>query len=162
MMTKPKASLLDKLLVKHKACDEARTWAKDFVTPAAAWRACTNPQWMLWAIEASGVTDDKKRRLFACWCVRYTPLADGRRVWDLLTDERSRRAVEVAELFAVDKATKEELDAACGAADAARGAAYAARGAAYAAQCDQIRKMWPSPLPKKKVVESNGNNRLEF
>ena len=179
MSTKPKTkqTVLDKLLVTYKACDEAIEWAKAYKTTSAAWKACTNPQWMLWALEATGVMDDKKRRLFSCWCVRNTPLLDGRKVWDLLTDKRSRKAVEVAERFADGRATEDELNAAWGAANAAWGAAYAARGAAdaargaadaawgaakpaweaadaawgaaYAAQCDQIRKIWPSPLPKK-------------
>jgi hypothetical protein len=67
-------------------------------------------------------TNDEKLRLFACWCVRNTPLADGRTTWDLLTDDRSRKAVEVAERFAVGKATKDELYAAWAAAAAAAGA----------------------------------------
>jgi hypothetical protein len=54
----------------------------------------------------------RKLLVFACRCVRETPLADGRKVWDLLTDERSRNAVEVAERFARGKATRDELDSA--------------------------------------------------
>jgi hypothetical protein len=74
-------------------------------------------------------------RLFACGAVRETPLQDGRKVWDLLTDERSRKAVEIAENFAVGEASKEELAAAWDAArNAARDAAWAAaRDAAWAA-----------------------------
>jgi hypothetical protein len=54
-------------------------------------------------------------RLWACWCVR--------RVWNLLTDERSRRAVEVAEAYACGEASSEDLIAAWDAAGAAVGAA---------------------------------------
>ena len=78
-------------------------------------------------------------RLFACRCVRETPLADGRKVWDLLEDERSREAVRVAERHAVGEATDAARAAACDdACDAARAAAcdaswYAARAAAWAA-----------------------------
>jgi hypothetical protein len=76
-------------------------------------------------------------RLYACWCVRETPLADGRKVWDLLTDSRSRAAVEIAEQFCAGTATLDQLDAAWAAASAAGAAGVAAReaaaGAAWAA-----------------------------
>ena len=87
-------------------------------------------------------------RLWGCWCVRNTPITGGKTVWDLLTDARSRNAIEVAERFARNEATREELGAAWDAArDAARGAAWdaawdaardaawdAARAAAWAAE----------------------------
>ena len=69
----------------------------------------------------------RELRLFGCWCARQ--------VWHLLTDERSRTAVEVAERFANGQATKEERAAAAGAAwsaAAAAGAAWSARAAAGA------------------------------
>jgi hypothetical protein len=67
--------------------------------------------------------------------VRETPLADGRKVWDLLTDERSRKAVEVAERHADGLATYDELAAALDASGAAAlaaawAAAWVAAGAA--------------------------------
>ena len=65
--------------------------------------------------------NDRAAREFACWCVRNTPISKGRTVWDLLTDDRSKNAVVVAEKFAKGEATEAELAAARDAAwDAAR------------------------------------------
>ncbi len=55
---------------------------------------------------------DRDQRLFACWCVRKTPLHDGRTTWDLLTNECLKNAVQIAEKYAQGKATKDELEAA--------------------------------------------------
>ncbi len=85
----------------------------------------------LWAILRPEVLDGATLRLCACAVVRETPLGDGRTVWDLLTDERSRRAVEVAEQYARGEASHEKLNAARTAAGDAAGAA--ARDAAEAA-----------------------------
>jgi hypothetical protein len=96
--------------------------------------------WSLRAVLPEEEADrDRIARLFACRCVRETPLTDGRKVWDLLPDGRSRAAVKVAERFAVGDATKKEMEAATEAAwaaarEAAREAAWgAAREAAWAA-----------------------------
>jgi hypothetical protein len=62
------------------------------------------PLSMLYWLKRMGELDDRRARLFACWCVRQ--------VWHLLTDIRSRNAVEVAERYAEGKASKEELVAA--------------------------------------------------
>lgn len=83
------------------------------------------PVWLIWVATRKGVLTDKELRLFACWSVRQ--------VWHLLTDERSRKAVEVSERFANGEASQEELAAAYAAADAADVAAYAAAAAVYAA-----------------------------
>jgi len=164
------------LLKRMSACSNAVAFADQHKSLKAAWEACARPDWMLWLLDAVKHEDDKTYRLFACWCVRNTPLADGRKVWVLLTDKRSRDAVEVAERFAVGEATREELatawvaarvaardaarasarDAARDAAwDAARDAAWdaawvaardAARASARDAQADQLRIMFPWPV----------------
>lgn len=115
------------------ACPDGAEFAAKYKTMAEVWDACPRADWLLWILGKLEIRDEKKMRLFGCWCVRNTKLADGRTVWDLLTDERSRRAVEVAELFANGEASREELTAAARDAQAARYAAWAAAQAAQAA-----------------------------
>jgi hypothetical protein len=120
-------------------CEPARKWlAESGITELAdAWDQCHRADWMLWLCDALDLLTDRERRLIVCRCVRETPLADGRRVWDLLTDERSRQAVEVAERHARGDATDEQLAVAWTAAwTAARTAADAAEAAARAAARD--------------------------
>lgn len=72
------------------------------------WLTCEDPQRMLSYI-CDGTeawrhqhrASDRKLRLFACACCRE--------VWHLLTDERSRRAVEVAERYADSPSFGEEM-----------------------------------------------------
>lgn len=79
------------------------------------WLATEDPQAMLMhlhgCVSPSGQTAggsywQRKLRLFACACCRA--------VWHLLTDERSRRAVEVAERYADGEATDGERSLAIG------------------------------------------------
>jgi hypothetical protein len=123
-------------LKQHSACKDGAKWALSIGEEMAdVWDAMIEQgehDWLLWTATRPGVFSDSILRKLACRFVRDTPLHDGRKVWDLLTDERSRKAVEVAELYADGKATYEELDAARAAAyDAADVAANAAACAAY-------------------------------
>ena len=117
----------------YNACSDGAEFAGKFETMAEVWDVCPRADWLLWILEKLEIRDDKKLRLFACWCVRNTKLASGRMVWDLLTDDRSRKAVEVAEAFARGEATQSDLNDAREAAWAAWAAAGEAAGAAWAA-----------------------------
>ena len=125
-------------LKKHDACLAGARWALSISDDMAdVWDAMIEHgkhEWLVWTVTSPNVFTDSVLRKLACRFVRETPLADGRKIWDLLTDERSRRAVEVAERYADGKATAQELEDAYSAADAARAAARDAADAAEAAE----------------------------
>ena len=127
------------LLRKHNACKDRYTVLRE----ALRGRGDDEPITMIEILDSNGLRDalwalravpdeqaaerDKLARLFACWCLRQ--------IWHLLTDDRSRTAVEVAERYAVGNATLDALNA----------AAYAAADAAAAArdaQADKFREMF--------------------
>lgn len=62
------------------------------------WPACVQPLPMEQYLE--GAVSDRKARLYVCACSRL--------IWDLLTDPRSREAVEVAERLADSDDTEEQ------------------------------------------------------
>ena len=132
---------------KHGAYIEVREWALacGSATMHELWaRDDVKPEWRIWIATRTGVLSDRDLLFFACWCARQ--------VWHLLSDERSRNAVEVSERFADGKATADELaaagDAAWAAARAAAGAAAgaAARAAAGAKQAAYLRATHANPF----------------
>ena len=131
-----------------KACAKGRDWAVTQPTMSDVWDNCPRSEWLLWILDAINQRpDDRTLRLFAVWCARGTPLPDGRKTGDLLTDPRSLAALEVAERYANARATDEELAAAWDAAwEAARDAAW---DAARAAQADHLRTLVPNPFKRE-------------
>jgi hypothetical protein len=77
----------------------------------ADWLACKDPEALLAFL--GGRAGERKLRLFTAACCR--------KIWPLLTDERSRRAVETTERYADGLATGEEMDAADAESDAVVG-----------------------------------------
>src|SRR5947209_5694308 len=66
------------------------------------WLECDDVDELIGYTEA--ISTERQRRLFACACCR--------RIWHLMTDERSRKAVEAAELYADGKIDADILHAA--------------------------------------------------
>jgi hypothetical protein len=85
------------------------------VTPDA-WQTCPDPETLLQHLAAEKLLKQRKARLFAVACCR--------RIWHLLEDEGSRRAVQAAERLADGGASRHELDAACAAASIAQSIAF--------------------------------------
>ena len=106
------------------ACIGGLEFALTQPTLADVWDKCPRADWLLWILhKLNRRPDDRTLRLFAVWCARNTPLSDGRKVGDRLTDPRSLAALEVAERYANGNATDSELAAAW---DAAQSAAWSA------------------------------------
>ena len=109
----------------HGACADGRKWALETgcATMREIWdREDLDPEYRLWIATRQGVMSNKDLRLFSCWCVRQ--------IWHLLTDIRSRNAVEVSERYDTGDATDEELTSAWEAAGEAGEAAREAAGEA--------------------------------
>ena len=105
---------------KHDACEGGREWAlKKCSTMQEAWDKA-QPNWVAWIATRKGVLTHKELILFAVFCARQNE--------HLLTDQRSKDAITIAEKFANGEATQEES------ARAARAAACAASAAACAAR----------------------------
>ena len=99
------------------------------------WLTVSRPLSLLWVLarlnrRLQRPTDARKLRFFAFSCCRFA--------WPAVTDERSRRAIEIAELHAVNSATQSQLNDAVSNAYAARCEAQMAREELFAASAPHI------------------------
>jgi hypothetical protein len=100
---------------KHDACKGGYKWGLKYETMERVFSDGDDGGHIVWAVTREGVLTDRELRLFACFCARQN--------WHLLTDDRSKHAIEVAERYADGLATDDDLAAASAAArDAARAA----------------------------------------
>jgi hypothetical protein len=100
---------LEELLMRLNACDEAVEYAEG-KTLAQAWLACERGDWMLWLAQKLRVPEQGALGLATC--------AVARQVWHLMTDDRSKKAVEAKEKWCRGEATDEEAREAAAAANA--------------------------------------------
>ena len=91
------------------ACDAGIKEARQYETFADWWAGGENGEYMIRALYEIGYDDQRALRLLAVRFVRETTLSDGRTVWDLLEDERSREAVIVAERYVNGEASGDRL-----------------------------------------------------
>ena len=122
---------MKELLIKLKACSEAREWAAD-KTWKEIYTTCHRGDWLLWLFKKTNPDDLQLLTLTKGHCANT--------VRHLIKDERSIKAIDVAIAFGKGKATREELDNAAyaAAANAAYAVAAYAAYAAYAAAADAV------------------------
>ena len=119
---------MKELLKKLHACKEAREWAGD-KTWEEIYTTCHRGDWLLWLFARANPEDKLQLILAAAHCVNT--------VRNLMRDERSRKAIDIAIRYGEGNATDGEL------ADAAAYAAYAAKKKNQKLTADIVRKYLP-------------------
>jgi hypothetical protein len=134
------------------ACEDALEWLLTQPDLITAWNNCNRSDWMIWILRGTRQLPsylDLQIQLI----VLETPLGDGRKVIDLITDERSLAFIDMkrrrlsgefisavawdAARDAASAAVRDARDAR----DAAWDAAWDARDAASKFQANELRKM---------------------
>lgn len=100
-------------LWEHRAHTEYTKWALSISDDMAdVWDALVEQDkydWLMWTFMRPRVFPIFIHHKLVSRFIRETPIGGGKTVWDVLTDERSRRLVEVAEAFTNGKATADEF-----------------------------------------------------
>jgi hypothetical protein len=104
------------------------------------WSTCSDPKVMLTFLREQGRLTDRMARLFA--------VAACRQIWPLLKDERSRKAVEVAERYADGLTDRSEIIAAAAAAGYAIVPAKPDAGAVAALSASSV-----APAPGSRIQD---------
>ena len=91
-------------LEKLNACREAVEYVKTQKSPALAWQNCERGDWMLWIAKKLNV-DDKKLTMAKAMCAKQ--------VEHLMTDQRSKDALQACFDYVNGKITREELNVYC-------------------------------------------------
>lgn len=118
--------MFSEFLERYRACEKPRPWAEECSTLEEAWATCPTPEPLIWALKRAGFEDPQPLRVWARWCVRQ--------VVQLMTDDESRHALEVAERFIDGDGTSEELAAAAAAVQRLEERGFQSLQAAWAAR----------------------------
>ena len=97
-------------------CGDALEFRSKYNSFEESWNNCPRGDWMLWIAKKVGV-DLRALTLAKARCAKT--------VLHLMKDDRSKKAIEIAESFGLGNVTKHELDIAAADAYAAYAAAYA-------------------------------------
>lgn len=85
---------INDVLLNMEPCEEGAEWLVTQPNLATAWENCKRSDWMLWLSEQLDILTDQQD-LAIQLVVLDTPLADGSKVVDLITDARSLTFIEL-------------------------------------------------------------------
>lgn len=114
-------------LLELYPCNEAVEWLEGYTDANIAWQECPRSDWLIWVLQRTNQLTPMLNLAIQLKALE-TPLGDGRKVLDLITDERSLAFIELKKRRLAGEEVSEAIWC-----EAARAAAYAAaRAAAYA------------------------------
>ena len=91
------ANTINKLTIKTlldmNPCSDGAKFLKEQKTIQKAWKTCSNPQWMIWALNRLNLFQESIAREFACECAEHTLHLFEDKYPD---DKRPRKAIEFA------------------------------------------------------------------